>query len=157
MPPDFTRLLAERLDRTTALNVQEVTGPTTARAGEVWIAPGDRHVKLTGPAGQIDLDDGPEENNCKPAVDVLFRSAATTYGRRAIGVVLTGMGDDGCRGGKHLADAGAYMIAQEEASSVVWGMPGAIAKAGLVDAVLPLSDVADGIHQQFLVPAGVSS
>lgn len=158
MPPDFTRMLADRLDKTCALSVQEVTGSVKAKPGEVWIAPGHSHIKLTNTAGQIELDDGPEENNCKPAVDVLFRSAAATYGRRAVGVVLTGMGDDGARGGKLLSDSGAYMIAQDEATSVVWGMPGAAVRAGIVDAVLPLQGVAAEISQQFrTVPAGANA
>ena len=158
MPPDFTKLLAERLDKSCALRVNEVVGPVKAKAGEVWIAPGHSHIKLTNTAGQIELDDGPEENNCKPAVDVLFRSATATYGRRAVGVILTGMGDDGARGGKLLADSGAYMIAQDEATSVVWGMPGAATRAGIVDMVVPLQGVANEISQQFRsVPVGASA
>lgn len=158
MPPDFTRLLADRLDRSTQLSVNEVTSSVKARPGEVWIAPGHQHIKLVGTSGQIELDDGPEENNCKPAVDVLFRSAAETYGRRAVGVVLTGMGDDGARGGKQLAQTGAYMIAQDEASSVVWGMPGALNRAGAADIVVPLESVATEMSQQFrAVPVGASA
>lgn len=158
MPPDFTRLLADRLDKSCALKVREVTEPVKAKQGEVWIAPGHRHIKLTNTAGQIEFDDGPEENNCKPAVDVLFRSAASTYGRRAVGVVLTGMGDDGARGGKLLADSGAYLIAQDEATSVVWGMPGAAHRAGILDSLLPLDAIANEISQQFrTVPVGASA
>lgn len=158
MPPDFTRLLADRLDKSTQLAVNEVTGPVKARPGEVWIAPGHRHIKLVGTAGQIELDDGPEENNCKPAVDVLFRSAADTYGRRAVGVVLTGMGDDGAKGGKQLAQSGAYMIAQDEATSVVWGMPGALKRAGATNIVLPLESIAAEMAQQFrTVPVGATA
>lgn len=158
MPPDFTRLLADRLDKSCALNVKEVTGPVQAKSGEVWIAPGHRHIKLANTSAKIELDDGPEENNCKPAVDVLFRSAASTYGRRAVGVVLTGMGDDGCRGGKLLSQSGAHMIAQDEATSVVWGMPGAAVRAGIVDSVLPLKEVAAEISQQFRpVTAGANA
>jgi len=154
MPPDFTRLLAERLDKTSPLQIREVTGPVKAKAGEVWIAPGHAHVKVASTTGQLELDDGPEENNCKPAVDVLFRSAAATYGRRAVGVVLTGMGDDGARGGKILSDSGAYLVAQDEATSVVWGMPGAITRVGAVDAVLPLDQIASHVCQQFRAPIG---
>lgn len=158
MPPDFTRLLADRLNKSCALSVNEVTGPVKAKPGEVWIAPGHQHIKLADTAGHIELDDGPEENNCKPAVDVLFRSAASTYGRRSVGVVLTGMGDDGCRGGKLLSQSGAYMIAQDEATSVVWGMPGAAVRAGIVDSVHPLQGVAAVISQQFRpATAGVNA
>lgn len=158
MPPDFTRLLADRLDKTCALSVNEVVGPVKAKPGEVWIAPGHSHIKLTNTAGQIELDDGPEENNCKPAVDVLFRSAAATYGRRAVGVILTGMGDDGARGGKLLADSNAHIIAQDEVTSVVWGMPGAAFRAGIVDSLVPLQGVANEISQQFrAAPVGASA
>lgn len=154
MPPTFTRLLAERLDTTSALTVREVSEPVTAKAGEVWIAPGDRHIVLTNSAGRIELDDGPEENSCKPSVDVLFRSAATTYGRRAVSVILTGMGDDGCRSARLLVDEGAHLIAQNQATSIVWGMPGAVVKAGLADVVVPLSQVASEICDQFVAVAG---
>lgn len=157
MPPDFTRLLADRLDKSCALHVQEVNGTVKAKPGEVWIAPGHSHVKIASATGQIELDDGPEENNCRPAVDVLFRSAAATYGRRAVGVVLTGMGDDGARGGKTLADTGAYIVAQDEATSVVWGMPGAITRLGAVDAVLPLSEISGHVCEQFRAPVGAGA
>lgn len=156
MPPTFTRLLAERLDKTCALTVREVDGPVTARSGEVWIAPGDRHIVLANTAGRIELNDGPEENSCKPAVDVLFRSAAQTYGRRAVGVILTGMGDDGCRGARLLVDSGAHMIAQDEATSIVWGMPGAVVRAGLADNIVPLSHVAAEICGQFAATSGAT-
>jgi two-component system, chemotaxis family, protein-glutamate methylesterase/glutaminase len=150
MPPNFTRMLAERLDKACPLRVQEVSEPVTARPGEIWIAPGDSHIVLTSSAGRIELNDGPEENNCRPSVDVLFRSAAEHYGRRAVAVILTGMGDDGCRGARQLVDAGAHLIAQDKETSVVWGMPGAVVRAGLAHSVVPLSRVSHEICEQFL-------
>ena len=149
MPPNFTGLFAQRLDRDSPLTVREVTGPVQAKKGEVWLAPGDRHVVITDTAGSLALDDGPEVKNCRPSVDVLFHSAARVYGRRVVGAVLTGMGDDGCDGARALDAAGAHLIAQDEATSVVWGMPGALTKAGLADSVLPLREVAGEIRGQF--------
>jgi two-component system chemotaxis response regulator CheB len=105
-------------------------------------------VSRTGQEVVIKQDDGPPENSCKPSVDVLFRSAATTWGAGALGVVLTGMGQDGLLGSKALVNAGGVVIAQDEASSVVWGMPGAIAKAGLASELLTIRDVAVNIMRR---------
>jgi two-component system chemotaxis response regulator CheB len=147
MPPVFTRLLAERLDATCALAVREASGGEVLRPGTVWIAPGDHHLRVRRSGGHVDLvlDDGPPENSCRPAVDVLFRSIAHAYGGRSLAVVLTGMGADGQRGAEVLRDAGAAVVAQDEATSVVWGMPGAVVRAGLADEVVPLAGVADAI------------
>ncbi len=150
MPPNFTKMLADRLHRSCALTVAEVSEPVTVRRGEVWIAPGGRHIRVANSAGRVELDDGPPENSCRPSVDVLFRSAAQHYGDRSVAVMLTGMGDDGRRGTEDLRAAGAHVIAQDESTSVVWGMPGAIVKAGLVDDVAPLPDVASVLCDQFL-------
>lgn len=156
MPPDFTKMLADRLDKASPLTVREVTEPVTAKKGEVWIAPGHQHLVFANSAGALELDDGPEENNCKPAVDVLFRSAAHHYGRRTVGVVLTGMGDDGARGGQKLIQSGAHMICQDEKTSVVWGMPGATIRANAASEVLPLNEVGAAICAQFAtrIPVG---
>jgi two-component system chemotaxis response regulator CheB len=147
MPPVFTRLLAERLDATCALEVREAAGGEVLRPGTVWIAPGDHHlvVRRVGVDAVLALDDGPPENSCRPAVDVMFRSVARTFGGRSLAVVLTGMGADGQRGAELLHDAGAAVLAQDEPTSVVWGMPGAVVRSGLADEVLPLPGVAEAI------------
>ena len=153
MPPMFTRLLAERLDRTTALEVAEAAGGESARAGTCWVAPGDRHLVLQGSGASVRLalDDGPRENSCRPSVDVLFRSAAAVYGPNLLAVVMTGMGQDGLHGCEHVVDAGGQVLAQDEASSVVWGMPGAVAHAGLADLILPLTDIPAEITRRVAV------
>lgn len=143
MPPVFTRLLAERLQATSTINVHEAAEGMKLEAGHVYIAPGDYHMRFRKNAGAVTvtLDQAPHENSCRPAVDVMFRSVQEIYGGAAIGAVLTGMGYDGLRGARELRAAGAYIIAQDEASSVVWGMPGAVAGAGIADAILPLDRV----------------
>ena len=114
------------------------------RPGEAWIARGDHHLTLSREGMQVKmrLTQQPPENSCRPSVDVLFRSAAEVYGRNLLGVVLTGMGQDGLLGARKLRLAGADIMVQDEASSVVWGMPGYIAREGLADAVLPLPQIA---------------
>jgi len=104
-------------------------------------------VHAEGAAKVLRLDQGPQENFCRPAVDPMFRSVAAAFGDRVLGVVLTGMGSDGAKGGKVMVDAGGTVIAQDEASSVVWGMPGAAAQAGICTALLPLRDVAGYINK----------
>lgn len=144
MPPRFTHYLAERLNGHCALNVAEAAGGEVLRPGQIWIAPGGSHLMVRQEAGTIRLrtNEEPPENSCRPAVDVLFRSVAATFGPHALGVVMTGMGYDGRRGARDLVDAGSRVIVQDEASSVVWGMPGAVAAAGLAERVLPLSGLA---------------
>lgn len=149
MPPDFTAVLAQTLSRVTPLDVREVTGPTMARPGEVWIAPGHRHLVAVDAAGRLDLDDGPEVKNCRPSVDVLFRSIARTHGRGAVAAVLTGMGNDGEDGAADLVAAGGHMIVQDESSSVVWGMPGAIARAGNAHDIVSLPNMAKTLQAPF--------
>lgn len=141
MPPMFTRLLAERLGQTSGLRVREAVDGDIVNAGDVVVAPGDRHMKLTleGGVTRVQLDQGPPENSCRPAVDVMFRSLAASHKAGVLGVVLTGMGQDGLIGSKALVEAGGVVLAQDEASSVVWGMPGFVARAGLASAVLPIS------------------
>lgn len=153
MPPMFTRMLAERLQTQTKLRVTEAAEGDAVTPGRILIAPGDFHMKLRrlGNDIRVHLDQGPQENSCRPAVDVLFRSAAEIYGKAAVGAVLTGMGQDGLRGVETLKAQGAYIIAQDEASSVVWGMPGAVANAGLADTVTELDSVVGVIRNQFMV------
>jgi two-component system chemotaxis response regulator CheB len=140
MPPMFTRLLAERLDSLSPLHVVEAVDGMEIGPGTVCIAPGDYHLRLrrTGISLHAALDQGPQENSCRPSVDVLFRSLAESFGKDVLSVVLTGMGSDGLRGTQALKAAGGCSLVQDEASSVVWGMPGAVAGAGLADGVFSL-------------------
>jgi len=144
MPPVFTKMFAERLDRSTPLHVVEAGDGMELTPGWAYIAPGDHHLILhrRGAATLTQLSSAPPENSCRPAVDVMFRSVSSLYGASAFATVLTGMGQDGRNGAKVLRDAGAEILAQDEASSVVWGMPGAVVTAGLADEVLPLDRVA---------------
>ncbi len=140
MPPMFTKLLAERLASKSALLVRE--GRTGARLGpnQAWVAPGDYHMILRreGKALQLRLHQEAPVNSCRPAVDVLFRSVADVCGAYTLAVVLTGMGHDGVQGCEDIREAGGQILVQDEPTSVVWGMPGLVAKAGLADRVLPL-------------------
>ena len=144
MPPVFTAMLAERLDRVSPLSVAEATEGAVLQPGTALLAPGDFHLRVGRSAGVLraHLDQGPQENFCRPAVDALFRSVHETVGGRAVAVVLTGMGQDGLIGCQLLAGSGARIVVQDEETSVVWGMPGAVATAGLAHEVLPLDDVA---------------
>jgi len=144
MPPLFTDHLAGRLDGLTDIRVRVGQDGATVRAGDLWIAPGGRHMEVErhGQGARIRIHDGPPENSCRPAVDVLFRSVARTYGKYALGVILTGMGEDGRRGAEVLRTAGAQILAQDEATSTVWGMPGAVVKAGLADRIVALDSIA---------------
>lgn len=141
MPPMFTRLLAERLSTHSSIRVSEATFGVVAEAGQGWIAPGDFHMTVArdGERVRIKLDQNPQENSCRPAADPLFRSVAKCYGPGCLAVVLTGMGQDGLRGCEDIRAVGGQIIVQDEATSVVWGMPGFVAKAGLADKVLPLA------------------
>ncbi len=143
MPPLFTRLLAERLHSSCRLPVEEASQGDPVEAGKILIAPGDFHLKVVSNGGgvRVCLDQSPPLNSCRPAVDALFTSIAEVYGGAVIAVVLTGMGQDGLRGAEILKAQGASVLAQDEASSVVWGMPGAVVNAGLADRVLPLDQV----------------
>lgn len=143
MPPLFTRLLAERLNSSCSLPVEEASQGCRVQPGKVLIAPGDYHmmVALSGGSVQVCLDQSPRQNFCRPAVDALFISAAQVYGGAVLAAVLTGMGQDGMRGAGALKARGATIFAQDEASSVVWGMPGAVVKAGFSDCVLPLDRI----------------
>jgi two-component system chemotaxis response regulator CheB len=134
MPPLFTKLLADQLTNSTKLSVRE---------GET----GDHHmvVERDGPRPRLRLNQGPPENSCRPSVDVLFRSVAATYGAGVLAVVLTGMGSDGALGAKAINTAGGHVLVQDEASSVVWGMPGAVVRAGVADQVLSLGDLGPAV------------
>lgn len=149
MPPVFTRMFAQRLDGISKLEVREAAQGDVMRPGQVLIAPGDRHLELRrgGISVSAVLQEGPPENFCRPAVDVLFRSAAEVYGGHVLCLVLTGMGHDGRQGSGVLAAKGAYVLAQDEASSVVWGMPGAVSDAGFADEVLPLNQIVAAIQR----------
>lgn len=145
MPALFTRPLAERLNAACRMRVCEAEEGAVVRAGEVAIARGDWHLEVqrngAGAAMQC-LTKKPEENHCRPSVDVLFRSCASVYGAGTIAVVLTGMGADGLAGCRVLRTAGATVLVQDEATSTVWGMPGAVAQAGLANRILPLDQIA---------------
>jgi two-component system chemotaxis response regulator CheB len=143
MPKNFTSYLAKRLDSRCALNVKEAEDGVVVRPGDVWIAPGDVHIKLRRRRDdvRIETDDGGLVNSCRPSVDVLFESVAQSHGSAALAVVLTGMGQDGLNGSRSIAEAGGRVIAQDQGSSVVWGMPGHVAAGGLADTVLPCSEI----------------
>jgi two-component system, chemotaxis family, protein-glutamate methylesterase/glutaminase len=143
MPPLFTRLLADRLNSRSKLEVHEAEAGITLTPGNVWIARGDYHLMLArkGAGVTLNLNQEPPENSCRPAVDVLFRSAVQAYGGSVLGVVMTGMGSDGARGAAQIAEAGGQIVVQDEASSVVWGMPGAVVSAGLADKICPLAEI----------------
>jgi two-component system chemotaxis response regulator CheB len=144
MPALFTRLLAERLNVRGPLKVQEGREGERLLAGEVWIAPGDRHMTVVRKGAEIliGVNQDPPENSCRPAVDVLFRSVAQIYKANVLAIVLTGMGSDGTRGASLIRAAGGQVIAQDEASSVVWGMPGSVVAAQLADHIYPLDGIA---------------
>lgn len=148
MPPKFTTILAQHIESAAGRPCAEGKDGEAVHPGRIYLAPGDFHmtVEARSTGKVIRLDQNPPENFCRPAVDPMFRSVAAAYGPRVLAVVLTGMGSDGSRGGKVLADAGATVIAQDEASSVVWGMPGAAATSGICTAVVPLKSVAGYIN-----------
>ena len=149
MPQLFTRLLAERLATLSTFQVLEGKPGEVLRPGEIWIAPGGFHMDVVkSPTGvHLRTHKGELENSCRPAVDVLFRSVAQAYGPRVLAVVLTGMGQDGLLGCESICAAGGRVVAQDEKSSVVWGMPGAVTRAGLADKVLPLEGIAGEINR----------
>jgi two-component system chemotaxis response regulator CheB len=152
MPPIFTRLLAERLASRSAIPVDEGSAGAILTPGHAWIAPGNFHMTVirAGVDWRLNLSQAPPENSCRPAVDVLFRSVAAAYGANVLGVVMTGMGSDGTVGAQHIRDAGGEVIIQDEASSVVWGMPGLVCAAGQADGVYPLDQLAPEITRRVL-------
>ncbi|WP_432537916.1 protein-glutamate methylesterase/protein-glutamine glutaminase [Kineococcus arenarius] len=147
MPPVFTRMYAQRLDKVSALNVVEAVDGQAVVAGTVYVAPGDFHMEVVrrGTALVVKLQQGPPENFCRPAVDVMVRSAVAAFGGDLLALILTGMGSDGKLGCKAVAAAGGQVVVQDEATSVVWGMPGAVAREGIADEVLPLGAIPDAL------------
>ncbi len=144
MPEEFTARFAERLDGTCRISVKEAGDNDSVIRGQALIAPGNRHLllKRSGARYYVEVKDGPMVSRHRPSVDVLFRSAARYGGRNVIGVIMTGMGDDGARGMLEMKQAGAFNIAQDEASCVVFGMPAEAIKAGAVDRIMPLDAIA---------------
>jgi two-component system, chemotaxis family, protein-glutamate methylesterase/glutaminase len=151
MPPTFTTILAEHLGRASRRPAHEAVDGEPVKPGRIYLAPGARHMRVVrhGAEAAIALDNGPPVNFCKPAVDPLFTSAIDVWQGGTLAVILTGMGSDGMRGGKDIVAAGGSVIAQDEASSVVWGMPGAAANAGICAAILPLNQIAAKLVRLF--------
>jgi two-component system chemotaxis response regulator CheB len=150
MAPMFTKFFAERLAAQTQLQVIEAEDGMSVRGGVIYVAPGDFHLTVhrRDGAAVLALTQEPPLHSHRPAADVLFRSVAATYGSRALGLVLTGMGQDGVRGCEEITMAGGRVIVQDEVTSVVWEMAGLVAKAGLADAVMPLSDIASELTRR---------
>lgn len=151
MPPTFTAVLAEHLARVSKFPVREASDGEEVNAGAIYLAPGGKHLKVErrDDMAVIAIDDGPMVNFCKPAVDPLFASAAQVWGSKVLALVLTGMGSDGLAGAKEIVAAGGHVIAQDEETSVVWGMPGQVTNAGLCSAVLSLPEIGGRITRLF--------
>jgi two-component system chemotaxis response regulator CheB len=147
MPQNFTKLLADRLNTKSELTIKECEDGDILQPSHVYIAPGDYHMYVEQKKDDVVAltNQAPQENSCRPAVDVLFRSVAKVFGRNALAVVLTGMGQDGMHGAQHIQSRGGQVIVQDEASSVVWGMPGFVVKSNSADAILPLDKIAGEI------------
>jgi two-component system chemotaxis response regulator CheB len=150
MPENFTKAFAKRLDGICSVNVKEAEDGDTIIRGRALIAPGNKHmlIKRSGARYYVEVKEGPLVSRHRPSVDVLFRSAAEYSGANTVGVIMTGMGDDGARGMLEMKQAGAYNIAQDEKSCVVFGMPNEAIKLGAVDAVLPLNSIAGGVLKE---------
>ncbi|GAA3607798.1 chemotaxis response regulator protein-glutamate methylesterase [Kineosporia mesophila] len=159
MPPVFTKMLAQRLDSISRLNIVEAEEGDVVERGKVLIAPGGLHMEMKskGTGVFVHLSDAPPENFCRPAVDVMFRSVAAVYRNRVLGLVLTGMGRDGAAGAGVIRSAGGEVFAQDEASSVVWGMPGATVLAGQADRVLPIEQIAPTVAAALIQSQGAST
>jgi len=147
MPAVFTRSLAERLANSSEIRVEEGQAGAVLEPGKAWIAPGNYHMTVSKTANErrLKLNQDAPEHSCRPAVDVLFRSVAEAYGGGVLGVVMTGMGSDGVLGAQRIHAAGGEVIVQDEATSVVWGMPGLVQAAGEADGVFPLGELAGEI------------
>ena len=143
MPATFTTILASHIEKASGRPCREGEDGEIIKPGHIYVAPGGRHMVLTSKAGQtaIKLTDGPAINFCKPAVDPLFETVAEIYGSASLALILTGMGHDGAKGGEAIAMKGGTLLAQDEATSVVWGMPGAAAMTGCCSALLPLNEI----------------
>ena len=159
MPPVFTQLFAQRLDSKTPLKVVEAKQGEPVLPGKVLIAPGDYHMrfKRSGDTVTAVLDQGPQENYCRPAVDPMFRSASEMWKGNILSVIMTGMGQDGHRGAEPIIRAGGRLIVQDEGSSVVWGMPGAAVAAGLPCDLIPLSGLCEAITSRTVSGRGATS
>lgn len=144
MPPLFTAMLAERLNKLGSVKFHEGAEGQKVEPGNAYIAPGGKHMEVVrhGADTMLHLQEEAPENSCRPAADVLFRSAIRVYGGKILGVVMTGMGQDGLRGCELIREQGGQIVVQDEASSVVWGMPGAVANAGRADQIVPLNQIA---------------
>jgi len=152
MPKIYTEPLAERLGRLCRMPVRAARGGEPLRAGIVWLAPGDEHMEISAGRGArpntIRLHRGPALNSCRPSADYLFRSAARVYGNGTLAVVMTGMGADGVEGSRAVREAGGTVLAQDKASSAVWGMPGRVVQGGIANAVVPLQGLAEALMRR---------
>lgn len=148
MPPTFTTILAEHVTKASGRQATEAVDGETIQDGRIYIAPGDYHMLVVTEGGQrkLKLTQDPPENFCRPAVDPMLRSIVAAYGGRVLTVILTGMGADGCKGAADIVEAGGQVIAQDEETSVVWGMPGAVATAGLCSEILPVKEMGNRIR-----------
>lgn len=151
MPPTFTAILADHISRMTTWTCSEAKAGDELRAGHILLAPGDFHMLVENNAGKkvVSVNQGPQENFCRPAVDPMLRSAVNVFDGNIMTVILTGMGADGLKGSQEVVKAGGTIVAQDEKSSVVWGMPGAVATAGICSAVLPLKELAEYVMKTF--------
>lgn len=155
MPPTFTTILAEHISRACGRPCKEASDGDVIEGGSVYVAPGDYHMVVEpGIRKTLRLNQDPPENFCRPAVDPMLRSVAKAYGRNVLVVILTGMGSDGAKGAQVVVDGGGVIVSQDEASSVVWGMPGAVAQAGLSSAVLPIGEL--GAHVRRIAQGGAA-
>lgn len=152
MPKAFTDVVAADIGRLTGRPTASPRNGESVKPGHIYFAPGGIHLKVVrvGALYAMTFADTPPENFCKPSVDVLFRSVADAYGPAALGIVLTGMGADGLAGARKIVDAGGSIVAQDEASSAVWGMPGEIARAGLASAILPIEAMAEAVGARLM-------
>jgi two-component system chemotaxis response regulator CheB len=149
MPSTFTSLLAAHIARASNVPCTEAKDGESIRPGHIYLAPGDYHlIAEKGVIGNVlRLNQNEQENYCRPAIDPMLRSLVPLYGSRLLVIILTGMGSDGCKGAQGVVAAGGSVIAQDEETSIVWGMPGAVAVAGVCSAVLPLSDIAPYVRK----------
>lgn len=147
MPPTFTAILAEHMNRYAGRPAAEAKDGEIVQQGRIYVAPGGLHmlIEASGAQSVIRLSDAPLENSCRPAVDPMLRSLAEIYRKKLLTVILTGMGYDGLKGCQAVVASGGTVLAQDQASSVVWGMPGAVAQAGICNAVLPLAQIGQAI------------
>lgn len=150
MPPLFTAMLAERLTAHSQVPCHEGVEGQVIESGHAYLAPGGRHMEVQrlGTRTVLRLHDGPPENSCRPAVDVLFRSVVTVYGGAVLGVVMTGMGQDGLRGCEIIREHRGHIVVQDEATSIVWSMPGCVAKAGYADKTVPVNQISGEITRR---------